>query len=220
MKYLKLFEDYKSDVKNNNIAKNIYKFIVKNINNIEFKPTDETDFIKTNSGKIIQLIGIKFNLKQLDRRFNVEILLINVVYNHAAFFDEKNNKIGFGILGDTDDFEHNLYLGKLRFKSWIEENIFVHEFIHYLDSLKYKYNFPKNHKNLYDYYNSPHEYNAYYNELLNKLLKNKPKIKSLTSKVFLKYALDLMEFTSFLSDENLKKLKTRLYKLWSRINKK
>ena len=62
--------------------------------------------------------------------------------------------------------------------SWVEEDTFIHEFVHYLNSLEYgdtykSYN-QRHFKNFgpTEYYNSPEEYNAYYVEGVNEILKD------------------------------------------------
>ncbi len=225
MKYLKLFDSYSNDINYSNIARNIYNKIKKNIKNIKFEPLNENDTITLKTGNQMQLEGCKFNLKQIDKRYDINLIFLPNMFNTTYFFNHAKNYLGFCLLGSKNnifpdefkDFNNNVYLAKIRFESWIEEDVFIHEFIHYLDSLRYgktyKFDSPKNDE---IYYNSPEEINAIYHEILNKILKNKNKFKKLTYKEYLKQALNIpdLEFIENISDDNLRKLKTRLYKIY------
>lgn len=224
-----LNESAESDIKYNNEAKRIYNKIKNNIQNIKFTATpndDESEFVKDSRGNIHILKGVKFNLNQLDKKYDLDVLLVNVIgrggNNHH--YDQNANRIVFFIISQTKnplDFEENSYLARLRFNSWIDENVFIHEFIHYLDANRYAdtYSFstPKNDE---EYYNSPEEYNAYSQEIIKEVIKNKNKLKVLSFDDFLKksFKFGREEFIIKLNDEYMKKLKNRLYKLYSELN--
>ena len=223
-----LNESAKLDINYNNEAKRIYSKIKNNIQTIKFTATpndDESEFVKDSRGKVHILKGVKFNLNQLDKKYDLDILLVNTIgkgSNHH--YDQNVNRIVFFIITQTEnplDFEENSRLARLRFNSWVDENLFIHEFIHYLDGNRYgdTYSFstPKNDE---EYYNSPEEYNAYSQEIIRKVIKNKNNLIGLSFDMFLKKSLKFgrKEFISNLNDEFMKKLKNRLYKLYSELN--
>jgi len=219
-----LNESAESDIKFNNEAKRIYFKIKNNINKIKFEPTNvENDFVKDNKGNIHGLYGVKFNLNQLDKKYNLNIIFAYPIGKNPEHYDYKNNRIVFFILSQSnkEDFSNNEYLAKLRFSNWVDENTFIHEFIHFLDSSRYGETYTlKNPLNKDEYYNSPEEYNAYSQEIIKQVLKNKNKLIGLSFDVFLKKSLKLgrEEFITNLNDKYMKKLKNRLYKLYSELN--
>ena len=223
-----LTESVETDIKFNNEAKNVYNKIKNNIRTIKFTPTpnnNENDIIKDSRGKTHILMGVKFNLNQLYNKYDLEILLVNEIgkaSNHH--YDSKANRMVFFILSQSQnpmDFDYNSYLARIRFNSWVDENIFIHEFIHFLDfnrySDTYSFSTPQNDD---QYYNSPEEYNAYTQEIIKQVIKNKNKLIGLSFDLFLKKILTYgrKEFISNLNDEYKKKLKKRLYKIYSELN--
>jgi len=219
-----LNESGESDIKFNNEAKRVYNKIKNNINKIKFEPTNiESDFVKDTKGDIHGIYGVKFNLKQLDKKYDLNIIFAYPIGKNPAHYDYKNNRILFFILtqSNKEDFLNNEYLGKIRFSSWIDENTFTHEFIHYLDSDRYGETYKlKNPLNKDEYYNSPEEYNAYSQEIIKQVLKNKNKLIGLSFDLFFKKSLKFgrEDFITNLNDEYMKKLKKRLYKLYSELN--
>jgi hypothetical protein len=216
-------ETVEIDIKNNNLAKRIYRKIVDTIRSIQLNPTDENDFNLSTKGKKVFLKGIKFNLSIIDKRFDINIYIVEMINNHKnLFYDENNNRLIFCILPkDTNNFEMHAYFAKIRFETWIDENQFVHEFIHYLDKLRYSktYKF-KYSDDLGIYYNSAEEMNAYYHELLNAILKQKNKLKKYNVNDFIKYVwknLAHQEWKNYLTDKNSYKVNTRLYKLYNKL---
>jgi len=110
----------------------------------------------------------------------------------------------------------------------ISKDSFIHEFIHYLDYVRSKGKFKKFNQNttISDYYNSPSEYNAYYQEAANYLVNllkdemvlNKIKEKYPTFDGFYKFMLDNVfnkRFIANLNDKNILKLKKRVYNIYS-----
>ena len=107
---------------------------------------------------------------------------------------------------------------------------FIHEFIHYLDfqrSKGYKPKFTEK-TTIYDYYNLPTEYNAYYQEAATyvvNLLNDEDMLKSFKEKYkgnyhafyewMIKSVLD-KDFTSSLNNSNNIKLKKRIYNIYAK----
>jgi len=218
-------ESAESDIKFNNEAKRVYNKIKNNIDDIKLEPTTiERDYVKDTKGNIHGIYGVKFNLNQLDKKYDLEIIFAHPIgNNNIGHYDRKNNRIVFFILSDIkkDDFNSNTYLAKLRFSSWIDEYTFIHEFIHYLDSNRYGKTYTlKKPLNKDEYYNSPEEYNAYTQEIIRQVIKNKNKLIGLSFDKFLKRSLKFGRegFIGNLNDEYKKKLKNRLYKLYLEIN--
>ncbi len=210
-----------------NKARNAYKTIVKNINTIQFVPTDKNDIVKDSRNRIHELKGVKFNLNQLNDNYDVMIYFANTIGRYQPpHFDGNNNRFVFFIITqvqDPTDFESNSELARLRFPKWVDENTFVHEFIHYLDTLRYSNTYKgKQPKNDSEYFNSPEEYNAYTMEIVNNALNNK-KLFLLPFKQFVSKLLNKensKEFINNLNDNYKRKLIIRLYKLYSEFNQK
>ena len=203
----------------------VYSKIVKSIKARKIKYTltnPDLETVKDTKGTYHQLHGVKFNLNQLFENFNIDILLVNRIgkTDTRGFYDFKNNRMCFFILGDKEDrmsFEDYARLANIRFDMWVEEDFFVHEFIHYLDSKRYGETYSsKEHNSLEDYYNSPEEYNAFTHEIIKKVLKNENKLKTLSFNEFLKRSMKYgsSEFLDNLNEENRKKLIKRLYSIY------
>lgn len=223
-----LNESAENDIKTNIEAKRIYNKIKRNIQKINFTPSpneEESYFVKDSRGKIHILKGVKFNLNELGEDYDLDIFFVNTLGKGSDHhYDGNANRIVFFIITQTEnplDFENNSRIARLRFGSWVDEKIFIHEFIHFLDKNKYKdtYLF-KTPKNNYEYYNSPQEYNAYSQEIINKILQNKSKLIGISFDDFLKksYKFGRDEFINNLSAVYMKKLKNRLYKIYYQIN--
>ena len=126
-----LNESPENDLFMNNEAKKIYKKILNNLNNIKFKPTDENDYVITKTNQKLPVHGVKFNLLELDKKYDLNILLLYTLGNNLSNYSFRTNSLSFFILSQNDkfNFENNSRLAKIRFKGWVDENIFVHEFI-------------------------------------------------------------------------------------------
>jgi len=110
----------------------------------------------------------------------------------------------------------------------IYKDSFIHEFIHYLDykrSKGYKPKFDKN-TTLADYYNSATEFNAYYQEASNyivKMLDDPEKLKIFTKNHknfndFYNFMINDVfdkDYIKYLNDKNKIKLKKRVYNIYS-----
>jgi len=221
--YLK--ESAKSDVIYSKESKRIYNKIKNNIEKIIFTPTDHFDFVKDMVGRAHFLEGVKFNLKQLNENYDLDIFFVYNIDKRKGtnhHFDPKHNRLVFFILSQgNSSFEGDSYLARLRFKSWVGESVFIHEFIHYLDYNRYgeSYSF-KTKKNIIKYYNSPEEYNAYSHEIIRKILANKNKLTGISFDAFLEksYGWGDEEFIKNLNYDYRKKLEKRLYKIFVEIN--
>ena len=219
-----LREDAQHDIDSNNEARRIYNKILRNIQTVTFYPTTDRDFVNDTKGNAHQLNGVKFNLSQLKEKYDLDILFVNELGRNLANYDRNNNRIVFFILGQMQKpikFDNASYLARLRFKPWIEENLFAHEFVHFLDDKRYSssYSFSKPNTSK-EYYNSPEEYNAYAQEIIGKAIKNKKQLIGITFKSFLKKSLSLGPefFIKSLNDIYRKKLINRLYKIYEEIN--
>lgn len=226
-KLYKSNESTESDLQFNDEAKRVYKKIIKNLSKIEFIPIPNKKEIVTvtdTDGDVHLLWGIKFNLQQLNEKYDLDILLVHELLRSEPHFDPKNNRLVFFILSQTNnvnDFENNIHLAKLRFQSRIDEITFIHEFIHYLDKIRYNktytYQYPKN---IETYYNSPEEFNSYTHEIIREILKNRSKLKGISFNMFLKKAFKLgnPRFLKNLNAKYTKKLNKRLYQLYVNLN--
>lgn len=228
-KHIKNIYDYfrenaQFDIKYTKEGKRIYNKIKKNIHNIKFEATpndDISEFIKDSRGNLHLLKGVKFNLKDIKEKYDLDILFCNEIgkiNNHH--YDPNENRLVFFILSQNQDelnFEQNSYLARLRFDNWIDEKVFVHEFIHFIDSDKYSdtYRF-KTPQTDNEYYNSPEEYNSYSHEIISEILKNKKKLIGLNFNDFFKNSLKYgnQNFIKNLNGIYMKKLKKRIYKLF------
>jgi hypothetical protein len=222
----------------NRVGSKVLKSILEN--KINFELLGESDFLTTNKGNKLLLTGIKFNLNQIEKKYDLEIVFcerFNTSNNSMAMFQKDNNRIIFmifdkpykrSIFSDdgvefkeqtVDDFKH---YAKVRFKSWLlDDNIFFHEFVHYLDSLRYgKTYVNKNPKNKFSYFNSPEEFNAYTQEVINSVLKNKKKFIGISFKKFFRetYFMFPEDFRYNVNEDFVKKIQKRLYKLYIYLN--
>ena len=209
-----LTEDTKRDAFIVTESKRIFNKIKRKIDTIKLKKIDNYQ-VNTTKGKY-SLKGLEFNLKDIGEKYDVNIAFLctdRKIGGIKGFFDKQHNKVCFFII-DGDDRE-DWWLNSLliRFKSWIEEHLFVHEFSHYLDSLKYSPSYKTS--NNKEYYNSPEEIYAFYLETLrNKLNK---RFFDLPFEQFLKKITNDNNYRlayARLTPENKKRIKKRLYKLY------
>lgn len=122
---------------------------------------------------------------------------------------------------------NNLKNDKIPSKGILKDS-FIHEFIHYLDfkrSKGYTPNFNEK-TTISDYYNSPTEYNAYYQEAANYIVNlfkddnilSKFKEKYTNFETFYKWMVENVfekDYIKNLNDKNKKKLKKRIYNIYS-----
>lgn len=125
--------------------------------------------------------------------------------------------ITYPLHGYWNDFENVKFnINNLIDEVESEKDTFVHEFVHYWDFTHMKGKDPKHtsgHGS--DYFNSVLERNAYFHEGINALEKSNIDF-SLPFKKFMEKALKKFnwDFLSHLSEQNKKRLITRLYTLW------
>ena len=208
-------ESAENDIATSENGKKAYRTIVENLQNIIFVPTDEND---TEDG--IHLNGVKFNLNQLINEYDLNILFVEYKNEKPNnFYNDNKNIMVFFILNNIGINYDELV--RKRFKNWISENEFIHEFTHFLDNNRrgntYDFKNPETDK---EYFNSPEEYNAYYQEIINKILQNKSKLIGISFADFLKksYKYGYKKWLNNLSADYMKKLKNRLYKIYNEIN--
>jgi len=218
-----LGEDFGSDIKTTNLGKNLYKKIKENINNIKFESI-ELEFNTTNGERMFS--GVGFNINQISI-IDLQIAFFPLMKNNRAFFDPKTKTLCFFILEKRQSFsdeppkqnvESDIHFARIRFASWVNEDTFVHEFVHYLDDTKYSDTYKSSNDS---YYNRDEEYNAYYLEGLKNIHANKKRYEKYSDfNVFIsKLFQDSIEhnkpfngeFIRNLNADNKKKLTRRLY---------
>ena len=126
--------------------------------------------------------------------------------------------IAYPLYGYWNNFEKvNFNINNLIYDIKSEKDIFVHEFVHYWD-FSHMIGKDPNHTSGFgsDYFNSVLERNAYYHEGINSLENSNIDL-SLPFKKFMEKAMKFFnwDFLSHLSEQNKKRLITRLYALWS-----
>ena len=216
-------ESVESDIKSNKEAKRVYNKIKRNIQEVKLEPT-HNDFITDSKGNRHPLNGVKFNLTEIGEKYDLEILLANSIKGANPHYSSSENRIVFFIIsqtGDPHNFELNSHFARLRFSTWVDEIVFIHEFIHFLDNNRYGNTYSySDAQSLTSYYNSPEEYNAHTQEIITHILKNKAKFAKLPFQMFLKKAVGLGgEFVAKLDADYTRKLEKRLYKLHTELNK-
>lgn len=226
--YKFLLENSDLDISHNKECKRIYNKIKKNIKTIPFEkvPNDSNlEFVKDSKGNKHPIYGVKFNLKYLDEKYDLDLFFIDNIKVKDVHYDKENNRIVFPIISQTDkfSFDHNSSLARVRFESWISFETFLHEFTHFLDSKRYNSSYKFiNPENSAEYYNSPEEFNAYTQEIIDSVLKNKNTLKEKSFKHFLNkaYQFGNKNFISNLNLEYKNKLDRRLYKIYDSIKNK
>ena len=74
-----LRETAENDITNIKEGKRIYRKIVNNIASVNYAPTDKNDFVISTTGKKYQLHGIKFNLNQIEKKYDLNLLFVHVL---------------------------------------------------------------------------------------------------------------------------------------------
>ena len=220
-----LREGINKNVEFTQIGEDIYRKIINNLNNIQYSELSSDDAIMTTDNVPYQLEGIKFNASALDKRFNVDILfcrMLSISNDVPASFDPSTKKLLFFIYPRNYKqitYQEYVNLASKLFPTTINESMFVHEFTHYLDNLRYKtsykFNFPNG--NDTQYFNSPEELNANFNEVLNKIQKT-PSMLKFPLEMFINTALGLFDeqIMEYLSIKNINKIKNRLYQYYTK----
>ncbi len=204
------------------IAEEFYEKMIIELNN--------NNFINQNDGNIL----FKASEINLDYR---DLLIIFTSYNTEKTKPPFGNDTlkSYYSFGSYKEYKviviSNLKYDKIPSKG-ISKESFIHEFIHYLDfkrSKGFKPNFDDK-TTISDYYNSPTEYNAYYQEAATYIVNlfkdmdilNKFKEKYETFDKFLKWMLENVfdkDFIKNLNDKNKRKIKKRIYNIYSEFLK-
>lgn len=200
------------------IADEFYDKMIIELNN--------NNFINQNDGNIL------FKASEINLNFS-DLLILFTNYDTTKTkpaFGNNTFKGGY-VFGTYKHYKviviNNLKNDKIPSKG-ILKNSFIHEFIHYLDfkrSKGYKPNF-NDKTTISDYYNSPTEYNAYYQEAANYIVNifkddnilSKFKEKFNNFETFYKWMVENVfdkDYIKNLNDKNKTKLKKRVYNIYS-----
>ena len=217
----KLFENEKNDSIQREkaiIFFNKLQKVLKHQPNI-LKPTLDSYYIE---GKIIDRkyddLFIVF-LHKDDPRLHISPNKMKYDKNEYKITGGYNRKKGISVIFCINLIEPK---NKKYIDTRLDRTNFIHEFIHYLDDKKSKSVSGLKFKNIKDYYNSPHEYNAYYQQdvdILKKVIKNHPEEKNKINNFheFKEYALKFFDkqWYKLMNDKYRKKLDKRLYNLYT-----
>ena len=235
-----LFESSANDIAKNNEAQRVYKLVydqIKDTSNLKDIGNYLTQ-VYTNGYKEY-CTGVKFNLTDIGEKYDIDIILSNISQNQinneidGEFKHTYNGRCPsmiFPVLPYKPNisFDDNIdYINTHKIN--LDVNCFIHEFIHYLDSLNYSdtYNGPKQFKpddfdnpdKLSEYVSTPEEFNAYYTASLNIIMKY------IKTKSFDLHSMHFKQFFNIcvnrngilyqkLSDDYKKKFRRRVYKLY------
>lgn len=154
-------------------ATKVWNKIVREIDKI---PLEFKEMPVTRGGRVVSFKGIVFDLGILFPEFQGLTVFLCGGLNSAAAYSKSSNIIFINLLDRDSPFEDEgrweKQMARLRIKSWSRErgNSFIHEFIHYLDGQRDGIKWPKNPPGHDDdddaYFNSPLEFNAFYQELI------------------------------------------------------
>jgi len=187
---------------------------------------EENNFIKQDDGNIL------FKASEINTNYK-DLLIVFTKQNTDKTKPVFGNFKGGYSFGTFKQYKviviNNLREDKTPNKGILKDS-FVHEFIHYLDYKRSKGYSPKftNKTTEIEYYNSPTEYNAYYQEaasyisnlLKDKNLSNKFIEKFKTYEKFYNWMLENAfdkHYISNLNDLNIKKIKKRVYNIWNQF---
>jgi hypothetical protein len=202
------------------IADEFYDKMIIELNN--------NNFINQTDGNIL------FRASEINTNYS-DLLIIFTDYNTTKTkptFGNNTFKGGYSF-GTHKQYKviviNNLREDKIPSKGILKDS-FIHEFIHYLDfkrSKGYKPNFT-NKTSITDYYNSPTEYNAYYQEVATYIvnlfkdenLLQKFKEKYTTFNMFYTWMINNVfdkDFIKNLNQNNKLKLEKRIYNIYSKF---
>lgn len=194
----------------------------------------EKMIVELNNGNYIEQDEKLIIFKASEINLNYKDLLIFFVKADSTYtntpFGNKSTKgnYGFGTLKRNKVIIIPNLRNDMNPSNGILKDGFIHEFIHYLDFIRSKGNFPNftEKSTMSDYYNSPSEYNAYYQEAANYLvnLLKDDKVLSIIRKnhstfnSFYSWMLNNVfskRFVANLNDKNKLKIQKRLYNIYS-----
>lgn len=161
MKYLDLFENTSNDKNFRLEANNIFNLMIDYINNIR----DDIFSHKMKKNEII------LDMSFLNKNYND----LSIIIAPGSLSGKLTRMAEFYILelGILNPKKDNKDMTKEEIINLLKnlKNIFIHEIIHYLDfkRQKNKKTFSNIDSTLKDYFNSPEEYNAYFQELIDSL---------------------------------------------------
>ena len=167
-------ENAEDDQKAVKTAVKVWNKIVKEIDSIPLE-VKETPALR--SKRVSSLKGLAFDLGAIFPEFRGLIVFFCGGISSAAAYSKPTNTIFIKILDENsqfkDDGRSEKQTTRSRIKYWSKEKgrSFVHEFIHYLDSQRGGMVWPENPPRGDDedegsYFNSPLEFNAFYQELV------------------------------------------------------
>lgn len=156
-------------------AVRVWNKIVKEIDKI---PLEVREIQSVRQGKIVPFKGLVFDLGIVFPEFRGLTVFLCGGLGSAAAYSKPLNIIFINLLGRDEQFnDGSKRIAKLRIRTWSKErgSSFIHEFIHYLDGQRDNMVWPDPSKYNDDedaYFNSPLEFNAFYQELIAKLNKD------------------------------------------------
>ena len=176
MEFRLWLENAEDDQKAVKTAVRVWNKVVRNIEKI---PLEVKEITVVRQGKTVPFKGVVFDLGVLFSEFEGMTVFFCGGLGAAASYSKQMNTIFVNLLNRDEPFDHGgsnaKHIARLRIKSWSKEkgSSFIHEFIHYLDAQRYGMAWPENPPK-YDndevaYFNSPLEFNAFYQELIAKL---------------------------------------------------
>jgi hypothetical protein len=214
--YIKEFASFQNDLYYYNIADDFYEKMISKLKN--------DNYILQNDGNIL-FHGNKINSEYSD----LLIIFINKNYDFSKQSGKSNFFTTGYFLGSYKNYKtigiNNLDNDKIPYKN-IEKQSFIHEFIHYLDYKRNNYIPPKlTFKTKKEYYNTPEEFNAYYQEAVTwvgKILEDEIMLKSFKEKFknyndFYNWIINNVldkDFVKNLNPINIKKLQKRIYNIY------
>jgi hypothetical protein len=175
MRFRLWLEGAEDDQKIVKTAIKVWNKIVKEIDKIPME-AKETEAVR--QGKTVPLKGIAFDLGVLFPYFRGLTVFLCGGISSAAAYSKPLNTIFLKLLDRdsqfNDDGHWEKQTARLRIKAWSKERgrSFIHEFVHYLDSRRdgmVWHNPPNPLDDEHRYFNSPLEFNAFYQEFISEL---------------------------------------------------
>lgn len=174
MEFRLWLESAEDDQKAAKTAVKVWNKIVKDIDNV---PLEVKEVPALRSGRVSSLKGLAFDLGAIVPEFGGLTVFFCGGIGSAAAYSKPTNTIFIKLLGGDEQFKDDgrseKQTARSRIKYWSKEKgrSFVHEFIHYLDSRRDGMVWPENPPRGDDedegsYFNSPLEFNAFYQEFI------------------------------------------------------
>jgi hypothetical protein len=233
-----LQEDIQKDLLFNRIAERVYRKVMKHIEKATM--TDNDDYVETVQRGNIRLRGIRMNVKDVGEKYDLPIVFAENMGQQqiAAYHLKRNFMIIFVFprvsmlmpqLANEQTQERYVWTIRQRLANQHDRALlmdcFCHEFIHYLDAMRYgksyEFIFPENDT---QYFNSAEEFNVNCLQIFRAVFKRKRKFANIGYTKFL-YLLRQNNyflsngFIKNISDDNKIRLYKRLYGLYMYISK-